>query len=66
MNPTLEDKLERFMAELMEINSVSVEQLVRRAKGEEIKFETISKATNSRRADRYLTELSASKHLPNR
>ena len=37
MTPVLEDKLERFMAELMQINSVSVEQLVRRNKYEESK-----------------------------
>ena len=37
MTPVLEDKLERFMAELMQINSVSVEQLVRMNKYEESK-----------------------------
>ena len=37
MTSVLEDKLERFMAELMQINSVSVEQLVRRNKYEESK-----------------------------
>jgi hypothetical protein len=30
MTPLLEDKLERFMAEIMQINPVSVEQLVRK------------------------------------
>jgi len=30
MTPILEDKLDRFMAELMEINAVSVEQTVRK------------------------------------
>jgi hypothetical protein len=36
MTPSLENKLERFMAELMEINSVSVEQLIRRSRIESV------------------------------
>lgn len=32
MTPLLEDKLERFMAEIMQINPVSVEQLIRKNK----------------------------------
>lgn len=37
MTPVLEDKLERFMAEIMQINSVTVEQLVRKHRQEDSK-----------------------------
>lgn len=36
MTPSVEGKLERFLAELMEINSISVEQLVRRSRIESV------------------------------
>lgn len=36
MTPSLENKLERFLAELMEINSISVEQFMRRSRIESV------------------------------
>ena len=36
MTPSVAGKLERFLAELMEINSISVEQLVRRSRIESV------------------------------
>jgi thioredoxin-like negative regulator of GroEL len=67
MTPVLEDKLERFMAELMQINSVSVEQLVRRNRQEankrrESRLEVSEKGRESRKVEQYQTELSASKN----
>jgi len=44
MNPSLENKLDRFMAELMEINAVSVEQLVRKNREQDPKPDPIQKA----------------------
>lgn len=48
MNPSLENKLDRFMAELMEINAVSVEQLVRKNRGQETKVESVKKKSRSK------------------
>jgi hypothetical protein len=71
MTPVLEDKLERFMAEIMQINSVSVEQMTRRNKLEESKrresrLQNTEKGRESRQVDRYQTELSASKNAAGR
>jgi hypothetical protein len=48
MNPSLENKLDRFMAELMEINAVSVEQLVRKNNGQNTKIEAVKKKSKSK------------------
>jgi len=40
MAPSLEDKLERFMIELIEINPISVEQYVRKEMKEDVKGHT--------------------------